>query len=266
MRGPDDEKRALRAEILTLREARAKASDSEAQARLDTVIGEKKARLLALVRGHPVEDHPAAPRGAGWVLCPFDLPAVLALLPGLSVREGFRVLAYAYRQGGNGNGVVWAQPSYLAPPSSQFTPDSLFSPPRPPGAVPLLEALTGDGAPRTLLYASLLARELADFAARWHGISWGSHQILDALPPSPWSWQHKLSAHWPAFSAGAVQTFDLRPRAVVHPDGSAVVSLLTISQLGTERLLEHTDTYRAGSYRPNTESRVVATGGPGYVH
>ena len=38
-----------------------------------------------------------------------------------------------------------------------------------------MQAIDGDGSLRSYFEASILARELAEFGAIWHGISWGEH-------------------------------------------------------------------------------------------
>ena len=57
-----------------------------------------------------------------------------------------------------------------------------LDPPKPPGAVPLMQAIEGDGSPWSYLSASILRREAAEFGARWHGCVWSGQTILSKPP------------------------------------------------------------------------------------
>ena len=56
------------------------------------------------------------------------------------------------------------------------------SPRGPPGAVPLMQAIEGDGSPWSYLSASILSREAAEFGAIWHGCVWSDQTILSKPP------------------------------------------------------------------------------------
>ena len=45
-------------------------------------------------------------------------------------------------------------------------------------AVPLMQAIEGDGSPWSYLSASILSREAAEFGAMWHGCDWSDQTIL----------------------------------------------------------------------------------------
>ena len=59
----------------------------------------------------------------------------------------------------------------------------ILEPPKPSDALDeFMEAIDGDGKPWSYLCASLLARELAEFGAMWHGCGWSEHAILGENP------------------------------------------------------------------------------------
>ena len=46
----------------------------------------------------------------GWSKSDVDPMALLSAFPSLHLKEGLTLRAYQFREGGNGNGVVWAMP------------------------------------------------------------------------------------------------------------------------------------------------------------
>ena len=91
----------------------------------------------------------------------------------LRLKAGFALHAYEFRSGGNGNGIIWAVPAdapLLAPEDCPQLEDVFLGPPKPPGAIPLMQVIEGDGSPWSYLSASILGREAAEFGARWHGL------------------------------------------------------------------------------------------------
>lgn len=148
--------------------------------------------------------------------------------------------------------------------------------PRPAGALPVPEALTGDGSPWSYLCASMLVRELGDFGAVRHGYRWATHVMLFADPWAPgkrkpagvrsipgllsrpggrredWRWLTAPPDDWrPTYSRGG--------------DGRPVVSFFTYSGLARETIYRHEDTYAPGSYAFRSAMSRVAEGGPGFV-
>ena len=92
---------------------------------------------------------------------------------------------FAYREGGNGNGIIWAVPADAPVVAMDECPrleDTWLQPPQPPGAVPLMQAIEGDGSPWSYLSASILSREAAEFGAIWHGCAWSDQAILSKPP------------------------------------------------------------------------------------
>lgn len=127
------------------------------------------------------------PERDGWTKSAVNPNTLLRCFPALRLKNGFVLRAYVYRDGsGNGNGVVWAMPANTCFPEPERCPrveDAWLAPPKPPGALEnYMAAVEGDGAPWSYLSASILARELREFGALWHGCSWSTHAILGSDP------------------------------------------------------------------------------------
>lgn len=201
----------------------------------------------------------------GWSKSTIDPADTLAVFDVLRLKPGFVLRAYRFREGGNGNGVVWAMPADAGYPEPNECPrgDGFLSPPKPKGALDdVMDAVEGDGSPWSYLCASLAKRDLGEFGAMWHGCSWSVHSILGSdptrrcsriiqTPSAAWAWGEPRPAEW-------------KPQMMM--DGSTVkVQFFTYSPLGEEQIYRHTDRFRAGSYRFTTKTTTVATGQGGIV-
>ena len=128
----------------------------------------EKARQLAAAPDPLAETSPFSGRwsvsdGANDLIRVFDA---------LRLKAGFALRAFVYREGANGNGIIWAVPADAPPVAADDCPrleDTWLQPPQPPGGVPLMQAIEGDGSPWSYLSASILRREAAEFGAIWHG-------------------------------------------------------------------------------------------------
>ncbi|NJK32118.1 MAG: hypothetical protein HC927_06710 [Deltaproteobacteria bacterium] len=188
-----------------------------------------------------------------WTECTIDTDALFGELSGVWLRPGWRLRAYAYRVGSNGNGVVWALPPEAPDPAPLGTiRGSLHYPPRPAGARSCREALTGDGSLLSYMHASILIRELGEFGALWHGVSWGAHQLIEWLPADE-PWKFELRLPW-----------RLGPRVVRHDDAVSVV-FYSVNHECVVRLLRHVDYYPRGEYQVWRGEIEAARGGPGYI-
>jgi hypothetical protein len=208
-------------------------------------------RLSALLRGPRSRDD----YYGTWTECRLDTDAIFASFASVRMRPGWRLCAYAFRQGGNGNGVVYAIPPGGADPEPFGTrTGSLFDPPRPLDARSVAEAIEADeDSPWSYVCVSILLREFAEFGALWHGTSWGSHHLVETLP---------TDHEWTVLEPLPRRLF---PQIARRGDEVAVV-FHTLTREGTVRLIQHIDTYRSGSWKPTRESTVLATGGHGYVY
>ncbi len=200
-----------------------------------------------------------SPKGPeGWSKCDADPMQVLAVFTALRLRPGYVLRAYQFRQRGNGNAVVWALPAAAPFPEPQECPrlaDRFLAPPCPPGALAdFMEAVEGDGTLWSYASASLLARELRELGALWHGIAWGTHTLLDGPP-------HGSVADWQWLKAPPVEW---RPQ-VSQSDTVVTVTFYTYSGLGREAIYRHVDTFAVGRYTFVAQETCIAQGQGGYL-
>ena len=203
----------------------------------------------------------------GWSISPVDPTTVLVPFTSLRLRPGFILRAYQFKAGGNGNAVVWAMPVDAEFPDPGLCPrlqGVFLTPPKPPDALDdTMEAIEGDGTPWSYLCASLLARELGEFGAMWHGSEWGTHDILGA---APWKTtkRQEIRSQEEVWRWSEPKPVDWKPRGHVADD-VVTVTFLTYTALGQEKIIQHTDTFKAGNYQFATQYKVLATGPAGFV-
>jgi hypothetical protein len=162
-----------------------------------------------------------------------------------------------------GNGVAWAVPrGRRLPPVERCTwvegSGVVRSVPRPPGALEdYMEAVEGDGSPWSYVCASLLARQLGEFGAWWHGLDWSTHLLVGKQPdlrnaPEPEKWRGVADppTHWLP--------------SVVRAEDAITVRLHTYSEVDHKAFYEHRDTYEPGSYRCLREKIILIEGPHGY--
>ena len=121
----------------------------------------------------------------GWSGSTDKANELLRVFETLWLKAGFALHAYEFRAGSNGNGIIWAVPAdapLVAPDDCPRVEDAWLQPPRPPEAVPLMQAIEGDGSPWSYLSASILSREAGEFGAVWHGCVWSDQAILSKSP------------------------------------------------------------------------------------
>ncbi len=209
---------------------------------------------------------------SGWSKSLVDPMDLLAVFEPLRIKDGYILRAFQFREGGNGNGFVWAMPLDADFPNPEECPrlaNVFLEPPVPPAALDdPMEAIDGDGSPWSYICASILAREMAEFGAMWHGCNWDTHRILGSDPlqdlgPEPsddsrvlgtevdWNWDGPRPKRW-------------NPR-VSQGSKAVKVKFFTHSGLGQEAIYRHTDTYQPGSYRFKSDRKQIAIGPGGYV-
>ena len=197
---------------------------------------------------------------------------LLGVFDTLWLKPGFVLHAYVYREFHGGNGWIWAVPADSVPVASRQDPTLQHGRTmRPPEAIPLMQAIEGDGSPWSYLSASILSREAAEFGAFWHGCEWSVHTILskpprqaddlddptsereetEDAPVGNWTWAGPVPEIWePTFvEAGRTR------RIVMHVHDPVV----------GENVYRATDTYRTGSYVATTETEVLCWGEGGFV-
>ena len=214
---------------------------------------------------------------AGWSTIISGPEKLLAVFKPLKLKRGFTLVGYQFREGGNGNGFIYAVPegSRLPFPDDCPTdPDHFLGPPVPPTALEdVMDAIEGDGSPVSYLCASLLNRELEEFGAMWHGCSWGTHELVTKDPFArggclrpqskatdraglqidfeKWQWHKPKPARW-------------EPR-VKLAGGNVTVIFHTYSGLERDAIYRHVDRYKTGAYRFKARRVVVAEGPSGYI-
>ncbi len=210
----------------------------------------------------------------GWSKSRSDPMRLLAVFKGLTIKPRFTLRAYQFREGGNGNGIVWAVPKdtpFLEPEGCLRIEGQFLEPPRPPHALDeLMSAIEGDGTPWSYLSASLFAREANEFGAMWHGCNWSTHAILGAAPwtdvptedvgsgrPSragsadDWKWNEPQPVSWePSFE---------------QRDDSITIRFLTHTGLMPESINRWSDTFKPRTYEMAQTCDVVAEGSGGYI-
>ena len=207
-----------------------------------------------------------------WSISTVDPMDLVSVFPCLKVKDGYRLVAYQYRSGENGNGVVYAIPRSASLPSPEACPkreDHFLDPPQPAEALDsFMEAIEGDGTPLSYLSASLLGRELAEFGALWHGCSWSDSVILGS---DPWAKESRRRFSMIPISPKDKWEFllpepdDWSPAVAMTEEG-AIVQFFVWSGLGGETISVVEDTYPPGSYCFTSEQTIIATGGAGFVY
>jgi hypothetical protein len=216
----------------------------------------------------------------GWSKSAEDPHKILPSFEALRLKKGFVLHAYEVYKEGNGSGVVWALPADAEFPEPDRCPrvqaKNVFfhldsSAPKPPAALDdAMEAVEGDGSAWSYLSASILARELGQFGARWYGADWQTHTVLDKNPIKPgmptikdlqvleipsgpfdaWEWEEPGPDDW-------------KPRVQIEKEKVSVV-FYTYSALHRQAIYRHTDIYKPGNYVPATQRNEIAIGPMGF--
>lgn len=212
----------------------------------------------------------------GWFYRGDEPMQILRLFPELRLKDGYMLHGCRYVANGNGNGLVCAireenchfdLPSMESGDSIVF-PISIEDFESAEGTLPdFREAIEGDGTPWSYFSASILARELLEYGALWHGVSWYTYQILDAPPwasssslndktadarthDEDWTWVKKPD--------------DWRPRVeFIH--GRPRVTFYAMSELSVEHVTEFVDSYSPDTCVFESKATEIAVGSGGYI-
>ena len=228
----------------------------------------------AAVRAREIPYERRGPSQEGWFASTYDANDLISVFDTLRLKPGFALCAYEFREDSDGNGIIWAVSADApkVPPDNDTCLGSLSYPPKPPGAVPLMKAIEGDGSPWSFLSASILRREAAEFGALWHGCDWTPQTILSKFPrqadgsdvpddeedlngdapADDWTWHGRIPTTWEPTYAERGTT----RRIVLH----------IRNPVGGEEIYRATDTYRADSYDCTTKTSVLCTGPGGFVY
>lgn len=182
-----------------------------------------------------------------------DAMNVMAVFsPPLRIKPRWTLVTQQYTDGANGNGFTWAIPADGPQPDLFLTewPDDST---RPEGALEPISVIDGEGSPWSYMCASLLARELAELGAMWHGCEWSTHELYGGTSlPGDWTYTGPRPASY-------------NPTVTLSQEG-ATVTFYTYTGLGQDRIIRHTDFYRVGQgYQFKSETWSVAYGSGGFV-
>jgi hypothetical protein len=209
--------------------------------------------------GRLSQEEIAAPHlQTSWSISMINPGAALLKLPGIQLKPEWRLVGYLYRDQNrkdgeeSGVGLVFAVPEELATtarleaalPASK----TLQQPPQPAGALTdFMEAIDGDRSAVSFIVASLLYRELREFAAKGAYCNWTYHRLIDAVPAKvQWQWQTE-------------QPQDLTPKVKVLADGQALVEFFTCRVKAGVGLYRHVDQYPSSQYRAKRVNKLLAT-------
>lgn len=177
---------------------------------------------------------------------------LVSAFPPLRIRQGWTLVTQQYSDGANAKGFTWAIPADCPQPDLTLTNWPSQSD-KPQGAILPMAVIEGSHTAWSYLCASLLARELAELGAVWHGCEWSTHDLYGGT---------HLKGEW-TFTEHRPGSYN--PSVAISEQG-ATVSFYTRTDLGQSRIIRHTDIYSPGSgYQFDSEELVVAYGPPGFV-
>ncbi len=198
----------------------------------------------------PEEEVHAPNREGRWFISATNPGAIVAKLPGLRIKSGFRMVSYLVRTAEGGSSVTWALPEALTTTAQLEDALNAVSDasgnPQPVGALSPMEAIEGDRTVPSFITASLLYRELQEFGTQGKNWNWRHHRLIESVPPQvPWEWRGEMPK-------------DLATKVLVFPDGRAAVEFFSCRIVAPVAIVRHMDQYAANSYQPSCIDRVVA--------
>ena len=177
----------------------------------------------------------------GWRKSFDDPERVIRAFSRLRVKEEFKLEAYQFVEGDNGNGIVWAIPadqSLPEPEECKRLKEYFLSPPKPEMALDdFMEAIDGDGSPLSYLQAALAYHELQEFGAMWHGVSWWESEILTS--DNTYEWE---------FTEGHSMPDLMEPHFYYNSAGKPVVVFHTLNPIGSPSLSRYEHTFEPSRY------------------
>lgn len=214
-------------------------------------------------------------RDSGWLASAYNADRLIGVFDTLRLKPGFGLYVDQFPEDRSEDGAIWAVPteaSFVIPNACESAEYGRSCPPKPLHAVPLMQAVDGDGSPWSYLSASILRREAAEFGASWPGYVWTDQAILSKLPrksedsnfpedeldltndsdAAEWAWHGKPPRVWePTYSDRGVTK-----QIILH----------IRDPVGSDRIYRATDIYRAGSYDCTTRTKLLCTSGPGILY
>jgi hypothetical protein len=204
-------------------------------------------------------------QGFGWSKSSGNPENIVNGFSQLSIKEGYKLRAYQYKEGGNGNGIVWAIPSKEElpdPRECKRVEDDFLSPPKPEFALnDFMEVMEGDSSPLSYLQASIAYHELHEYGAMWHGISWGRDVVL---PVDEDIEQLSYQYEW-EFKEGESDPEIVEPHFYYNQEGNPVVVFYTINDIGTVTLNRYEHIFNKENYTLSVYRTCISTAGAGII-
>ncbi|SIS48105.1 hypothetical protein SAMN05421687_105217 [Salimicrobium flavidum] len=197
----------------------------------------------------------------GWWLSREDPGALVRSFSLLKLKEGYKLGGYLFKEGGHGNGIVWAFPEEEQAPEAEAcermkAEDHSLRPPRPHQALSdFMQVIDGDGCPLSYLQAAVLFHELHEFGAIGQGVSW-SEDVFYSPEEMEVDYDWEMLREYPKRTT---------PCFFYNHRGRPVVRFYTIIRIGEVTWNEYLHTFRKGSYELKVEKDYIATGGPGII-
>jgi len=157
----------------------------------------------------------------GWQKSPISPMEIVKLFSKLRVKEGFELVACERL-------------------------DDTLGTPKPRCTISPYSVVEMDGSPESYIQKSIFVREIEEFGAFWHGLSWSLHDIIDSKPEDV-EWHEDVD--------------DFSPKVVM---GEKVkVEFFTLSEFLGRAVYRHEDVYEGEVFESDVS--VVASGEGGYV-
>lgn len=196
---------------------------------------------------------------SGWFRSADNPEFVVKAFPTLRIKEEYKLRAYQFIEGGNGNGMVWAIPSHSELPrveDCELLKKYFLTPPRPLNAFEdKMMAIDGNRSPLSYLQAAIAYHELNEFGAMWHGVSWGQDEMIyvESLP---------LGNEF----GEAEDALDIvEPHFFYNDTGHPTVVFHTINNIITKKLLRYTHVFSMDDYTMTATVNQLAEGGYGII-
>lgn len=197
----------------------------------------------------------------GWHRTSANPESVVKGFSHLHIKEGYKLRAYQYYDGENGNGIVWAisvTEELPDPNTCEQLENHFLNAPKPPNALSdFMKVIDGDRSPLSYLQASIVYHELHEFGAIWHGVSWGRDVILPLkkdVGDSTCEWE--MTEEEPEI---------IEPLFYYNQEGNPVIIFHTINDIGAVTLNRYTHVFSKDDYTLNVERNCIATAGPGII-
>jgi hypothetical protein len=200
---------------------------------------------------------------SGWFISPNNPESIVRGFSHLLIKDGYKLRAYQYSDGANGNGVIWAIPvdTDLPDPNECDRLEEYFlSAPKPAFAFDdFMQAIDGDKSPLSYLQASIAYHELHEFGAAWHGTQWGRDIIL------PLNDYQKSNAHNYEWEMIENEPEIIEPHFYYNNEGIPTIVFHTINDIGTVTMNRYVHTFSKSDYTLHVEQFCIATAGGGII-